>query len=116
MAETHDFGAVMSAAGAWKCHCTTQCSASVSARCLYNRTLEALSAGKDNAALFADLLGPLGMVVAAQKSAHGQGLCQAYIAGLETADHAAALDACQRLIELSEAGQTRSWDEPPGRI
>ena len=116
MEESQDFGAVMSAAVAWKCHCTTQCSPSVSARCLYNRTLEALSAGKDNAALFADLLGPLGMVVAGQKSAHGHGLCQDYIASLESGDHAAALDACQRLIELSEEGQTRGWDELPGRI
>lgn len=111
-----DFDPVIVTAGAWRCRCTPGCSKGSAARCLQAQTLEVLCAGRGDADLATEFIGPLTTVVAGQKSAQGQALCQEFIAAMTSGDHAAALDACHRLVELGEVGEPQGWDEPSGRI
>jgi len=110
------FGAVISTAGAWQCRCAQTCKPAEAARCLYARTLEALSVGEPGPTLAGEMLGALAMVVAGQKSAQGHALCQTYTAALAAGNHDAALDACRGLIDLGSGSATRGWDELPGHI
>jgi hypothetical protein len=69
---------------------------------LYQATLDLLSASDDPARDRHVLAGPLSTVVARQKTRIGQADCAELALALAAADHAAALDACRRLIELEK--------------
>ncbi len=72
---------------------------------LYRATLDLLTASDDPATDCHLLTGPLSQVVALQRTRIGQADCAELAQALAASDHAAALNACSRLIELERQRQ-----------
>ncbi len=84
----------------WHCACNGTCTSLAAAQCLYRMTLDLLSGCDSGPATSHELLRPLGVVVARQRTREGHSECTRFADALAVDDHAAALAACRRLIEM----------------
>ena len=95
--------ALQALAERWRCHCERHCTPLNAAECLRRMSLDLLSGPGGDQHPEWQLMRPLAVVLAAQRSAEGQSECQAYAEALMQGDHVGALHHCHRLIELEEA-------------